>query len=328
MTTGTPDFASRSATIQPSAAPSTIRRSEYSSPSRSAETMSLALSTRTARGSSPRTTGTRASRSRRESAYSRRSPVSQALRLAAKSRASSSASRRRSIAPPRAPPERSAPLAPSTATIATRGRSTMLIGSTGSPPRWITAARPAMSEPPGSGSTAARVIPSIRVTATGVVSGSRPSTTSKAAVMRSSSSELSVVAGTALISTTPSWLAESKRPGVTHLPAASTTRAPAGTATPVPTAAILPSRITTVPFSIGGPETVYTLPPVMATVSAAAGAATAATAARAQHVRSARGARERIVRVTSPPPRSAARARSPCPAAAPGRCGRRRGRRR
>ena len=50
----------------------------------------------------------------------------------------------------------------------------------------------------------------------------------------------------------PIWVADSIQPGVTILPVASMTRAPAGTATFAPTAAILPPRITTVPRSIGG----------------------------------------------------------------------------
>src|SRR5882762_11477949 len=42
--------------------------------------------------------------------------------------------------------------------------------------------------------------------------------------------------------------------------------APAGTATLAPTAAIRPSRIRTVAFAILGPETGYTVPPVIAIV--------------------------------------------------------------
>ena len=44
-------------------------------------------------------------------------------------------------------------------------------------------------------------------------------------------------------------------PGVTHFPVASTRMAPAGIATPPPTATTRPSRISTVPRSILGPET-------------------------------------------------------------------------
>jgi len=49
--------------------------------------------------------------------------------------------------------------------------------------------------------------------------------------------------------------------------------APAGIGTFAPTAAILPLVIMTVPFSISGPLTGYTFPPVMAIVCAAAGIA-------------------------------------------------------
>src|SRR5580692_10439573 len=55
------------------------------------------------------------------------------------------------------------------------------------------------------------------------------------------------------------------KPGRTHLPAASTTSEPAGTAKPGPsTAAIFPSRSRTVPPSIGSPSIGTTRPPVMA----------------------------------------------------------------
>src|SRR5665647_1476924 len=57
-------------------------------------------------------------------------------------------------------------------------------------------------------------------------------------------------------------------PGVTHLPVASTRSASPGIATSLPTATILPLRINTVPPSIGGPLTGYTLPPVIAIVCA------------------------------------------------------------
>ena len=40
-------------------------------------------------------------------------------------------------------------------------------------------------------------------------------------------------------------------PGMTLIPVASITSAPAGTETPAPTASIFPSRITTVPPGIG-----------------------------------------------------------------------------
>ena len=62
------------------------------------------------------------------------------------------------------------------------------------------------------------------------------------------------------------------RPGVTNLPVASTLSAPAGTATLAPTAAILPSRTSTVPLGMTPRVTVRTVPPVMASVAAAGGA--------------------------------------------------------
>ena len=46
------------------------------------------------------------------------------------------------------------------------------------------------------------------------------------------------------------WLCASMMPGMTNRPVASISVAPRGTSTLVPTAAILPSRITIVPFSI------------------------------------------------------------------------------
>ncbi len=63
------------------------------------------------------------------------------------------------------------------------------------------------------------------------------------------------------------------RPGVTQRPLASTRVAPSGTATSVPTASIFPSRSTTVAFSSFGPDTGYTVPPVMAIVCARTGPA-------------------------------------------------------
>ena len=49
------------------------------------------------------------------------------------------------------------------------------------------------------------------------------------------------------------WLWVSTRPGMIVLPARSCVSAPAGTAAEAPTATILPSRTTSVPFSITGP---------------------------------------------------------------------------
>ena len=60
---------------------------------------------------------------------------------------------------------------------------------------------------------------------------------------------------------------------MTHLPVASMRVAPAGMVTFAPTAVTLPFVIRTVPCSIFGPLTGYTLPPVMAIVCAPAVAA-------------------------------------------------------
>ena len=49
------------------------------------------------------------------------------------------------------------------------------------------------------------------------------------------------------------WLWVSTRPGMIVLPARSCVSAPAGTGTDAPTATILPSRTTSVPFSMAGP---------------------------------------------------------------------------
>ena len=61
--------------------------------------------------------------------------------------------------------------------------------------------------------------------------------------------------------------------------------APAGTVTLTPTAVMVPLSISTVAFSIGGPETGYTLPPTIAIGCAAAPAAAPNTnpAAIARH---------------------------------------------
>ena len=55
----------------------------------------------------------------------------------------------------------------------------------------------------------------------------------------------------------PMLVEDSIQPGVTILPAASITFAPAGTCTSAPTAAIFPPRRTIVPRSIAGPDTVW-----------------------------------------------------------------------
>ena len=71
------------------------------------------------------------------------------------------------------------------------------------------------------------------------------------------------------ISTIPRLVFDSIRPGVTVLPAASTTVAPAGTGTLAPTAAILPPRSTSVPRSIVDPVAVMMRALVIAMVSPA-----------------------------------------------------------
>ena len=82
-----------------------------------------------------------------------------------------------------------------------------------------------------------------------------PSATLNAAATVSLASAPSSVPRTALISTSPIWPPPSIRPGVTHLPVASIRVASEGTVTLAPTAAILPSRIRTVPSAIFGPDT-------------------------------------------------------------------------
>ena len=81
-------------------------------------------------------------------------------------------------------------------------------------------------------------------------------------------------------SSSPRSLGPVTIPGDTHLPRASTTVAPAGTATPAPAATMRPSLKTTVPFGIGcDPSPSATVPPVIATVCAERGAAINAAAA-------------------------------------------------
>ena len=66
-------------------------------------------------------------------------------------------------------------------------------------------------------------------------------------------------------------------PGMTYLPVPSMTFAPAGTATSVPTAAILPSRMTMVPFWMVPWLAVMMVALVMATRVAAGGASSFST---------------------------------------------------
>src|SRR5690349_23988239 len=62
----------------------------------------------------------------------------------------------------------------------------------------------------------------------------------------------------------PMWDTASMTPGMTYLPVASTTSAPAGTCTLAPTPTILPPRMTTVPLGIAGPLMGSTVPPRIA----------------------------------------------------------------
>jgi hypothetical protein len=68
----------------------------------------------------------------------------------------------------------------------------------------------------------------------------------------------------------------SMKPGTTTLPVASITLASAGIGTSLPTASILPPRIRTTPFSIGGPATGMMRPPLTARRSWAASGPAAA----------------------------------------------------
>ena len=80
------------------------------------------------------------------------------------------------------------------------------------------------------------------------------------------------------------WECASIRPGMRYLSVPSITRTPSGISTSLPTAVILPSRTTTVPFSMTAPVMVMTVTLRIAMSCATAGAAAAArtpTAARA-----------------------------------------------
>ena len=235
-----------------------------------------------------------------------------------------SSSRRRTCSSPRVagPVPPPAPGGAIVATIAAGVRRTICdVGTSGT--RSTIAAWPAMSPP--AGMTPTVVTPPLRAGARCTLAGLKPSHTVNAAEMPSSPDGItSRVSATAPISTTPSCVAAFTRPGVTHLPVASTRCAPAGMATSRPTAAMRPSRMSTVPFSMRGPLTGYTVPPVMAIVCAAA-----AEAARSAAVGSARSTRAgRISGSLRPARRARSRARSRCATAAPGRGGRRGARRR
>ena len=83
--------------------------------------------------------------------------------------------------------------------------------------------------------------------------GFNPSHGLKAAATRSRPfAIISRVAGTEPISSSPTRDEPFTKPGVTTLPVASMRCAPAGTVTDAPTATMRPSRMSTVPLSIGG----------------------------------------------------------------------------
>jgi hypothetical protein len=98
-------------------------------------------------------------------------------------------------------------------------------------------------------------MPAARVTGMSWDAGLSAAATLKLAATSLPPSVPSLVCCTAEISVRPSWLPALKNPGVTHLPVASITVAPAGTGTFAPTATMAPSLITTVPASIFGPDT-------------------------------------------------------------------------
>jgi hypothetical protein len=103
---------------------------------------------------------------------------------------------------------------------------------------------------------AAEVTPSIRATGIVMLAGSSPSTTLNAAFTSpvTVSSSVSIWAPLSN-SLSPRVVLRWMSPGVTQRPAASTRVAPSGMVTFAPTATIFPSRSTTVPPGIFGPET-------------------------------------------------------------------------
>ena len=113
----------------------------------------------------------------------------------------------------------------------------------------------------------ARVMPPNRATGRVKDQGSRPYEMSKAALSVLALLRSSLVPLTEPTSVPARPESTATKPGATVLPAASMTRAPDG-APPEPTETILPSRITTVPFSMTE-SPVRMRPPTMATVSCA-----------------------------------------------------------
>ena len=235
--------------------------------------MSDARSTVITSGSLPSITGIIACRSSLLAANGRVCARSNASRWVWKNLVSSSSSRSFTISSPRelTPADCGSPTSAIIATGALMIMSVVVPGTTSS-----SAACPATNPPVGI--TTKLVIPSLRAGASITEFGLSPSQTVNAAAMLSFPlADISRVSPTADTSCTPSCVAALTKPGVTILPVASMRCAPAGIATLRPTAAILPFTITTVPPSIGGPLTGYTLPPVIATVWDPAGAVTATT---------------------------------------------------
>ena len=297
--TGIPEAAIWSATVQPSVAPTrTSFRLGNSRLRRMTWRMSLARSTCTSRYWRPWRTGTSAAASKRVSSTSslRRAsgPISRdsfgsrttgsgpgsgtALDdTGTAKRRNSDASRRalrnRTCADAREPPAALAPVSPSSTNWKWRRA---VIGYM-SAPRSITAPWPAKMLRATLGATIARVTPSARLTGIVVVSGLIAGATSMAALngpLRATSSV--VPSADRSTSLKPRREKPATMPGVTHLPLASTTSASRGKGMPTPAPTILPSRMTTVPPGIGSePSPSATVPPVMATVWAAAGATVA-----------------------------------------------------
>ena len=179
-----------------------------------------------------------------------------ALRKSSLRWAYSFASRRISLsrksAPARLPPPPVFPPCPRSTIIAAGERTSM--SSSRSPARSITTACPGIR--PSSGIVSAVVTPSARTTGIVMLAGSMASATLNEAFTSprttsswvSSCAPLSVRRMPRLL---PAWM----RPGVTHLPLASTTVASGGIAIPRPIAAMRPSRRMTVALSSLGDET-------------------------------------------------------------------------
>ena len=245
-----------------SCAPASTSFSLNSRASRNAVAMSLRRLAYAIRGSWPCSTGSRASRSAAEADRGRSCARPNSARRRSYSSASRNTRRTRSTSAAREPPAKSFPVSESFRTTPTGDLTS--ISSIVLPARSMSTAWPLTRFPAGTASTV--VTPSIRVTEMTTDAGLIPSATLKEAAMVSPLSRASRVPATAPISTRPICPAPSMRPGVTHFPVASMRAASGGTATPVPTAAILPSRIRTVALAILGPETGYTVPPVIAIV--------------------------------------------------------------